>query len=267
MATKRKSVKGAKKVTSAHASTNTSVQQPTSRKRTTTKQAASARPSAEEVRSKQHAHRRRWPLVVVSTLCAVVVVVVAAFSWDRWLRYDDAAEIQGEWQVGETTSSIVIDSHTIKLTSDVSYEYTLDAGAKTIAFSFGGMEGSARYYFSPDRTQLIIEEGGNPTWWSTLGDDIARAFDYLGALVQGASANGPVAGETTTVLHRLSHNTAATPSKEAVASGGNAAAPSNVPPANEQPSEGSEEGNAQGDADPGVPATPGDVLDVNDVPA
>ena len=75
---------------------------------------------------------------------AVLLVAAAGFSWDRWLRYDDARELQGEWQVDGTTRVVVVDGASIKLTDDVAYAYTIDPTAKTIEFTFGGMEGSGR---------------------------------------------------------------------------------------------------------------------------
>ena len=131
--------------------------------------------------------KRRWPLIVVGTLLAIVLLVVGIFSWDRWLRYDDAAEFQGEWQTHGTTAVVVIDGETIKLAEDVAYAYTLDTGAKTITFKFGNMEGAGRYRFSLDRSQLVITDGDGYSWFSTLTDDIAWQFDQLVRAIQGRS--------------------------------------------------------------------------------
>ncbi|MFR1639648.1 MAG: hypothetical protein ACLSVD_11055, partial [Eggerthellaceae bacterium] len=103
--------------------------------------------------------RRRWPFVVIGALACVLVVAAGAFSWDRWLRYDDAAELQGEWQVHGTAATVVIDGEAINITDDVAYPYAIDAGAKTISYAFGNAQGSGRYRFSLDRSQLVIMDG------------------------------------------------------------------------------------------------------------
>ncbi|WP_366458276.1 hypothetical protein [Eggerthella hominis] len=155
--------------------------------------------------------KRRWPLVVTGSVLLVILLAVGGFSWDRWLRYDDAREFLGEWQTHGTTAVVVIDGETIKLTEDVSWTYTLDTGAKTIAFTFGNMEGSGRYRFSLDRSQLVITDGDGYSWLSTLADDIAWQFDQLVRAIQGQPQEEPPSGDGYTVLDRLSHDAAATP--------------------------------------------------------
>lgn len=155
--------------------------------------------------------RKRWPFVVVGMLLAVVLLVVGGFSWDRWLRYDDASEFQGSWQTHGTTAVVVIDGQSIKLTEDVTWTYTLDTDAKTIAFTFGNMEGSGRYRFSLDRSQLVITDGSGYTWFSTLADDIAWQFDQLMRTIQGQPQEEPPSGDHATVLDRLSNDASATP--------------------------------------------------------
>ena len=130
-------------------------------------------------RAEAKPRKKRWPLVVAGSVLLVVLLIVGGFSWDRWLRYDDAAEFQGEWQTHGTTAVVVIDGETIKLTEDVSWSYKLDTDAKTISYTFGNMEGSGRYRFSLDRSQLVISDGSGYTWLSTLADDIAWQFDQL----------------------------------------------------------------------------------------
>lgn len=102
---------------------------------------AEAAPSREGAPRKHAGGRRRWPWCVALGVLAVLLVAAAGFSWDRWLRYDDARELQGEWQVDGTTRVIVIDGASIMLTDDVAYAYTIDPTAKTIEFTFGNMEG------------------------------------------------------------------------------------------------------------------------------
>ena len=144
---------------------------------------------------------------------AVLLVAAAGFSWDRWLRYDVAAEFQGEWQTHGTTAVVVIDGETIKLTEDVSWSYKLDTDAKTISYTFGNMEGSGRYRFSLDRSQLVISDGSGYTWLSTLADDIAWQFDQLVRAIQGQPQEEPPSGAGYTVLDRLSHDAEATPQR------------------------------------------------------
>ena len=155
---------------------------------------------------------------------AVLLVAAAGFSWDRWLRYDDARELQGEWQVDGTTRVVVVDGASIKLTDDVAYAYTIDPTAKTIEFTFGGMEGSGRYRFSADRSQLVVMEGSSYSALSTLFEDIGWMWDGLVRLVQGQAPVQPEAGEGVTVLARVSHDAAAQPrNDEGLAAGaGNA---------------------------------------------
>ncbi len=164
----------------------------------------SKRPSA-------RVNRRLWPLYVALSLFAVLVLIAGVFSWDRWMRYDDANEIKGEWLLDGTQKVIVIDGQAIKLTDDVSYEYTIDPTAKTITYTFGNMSGSGRYRFSADRSQLAIVDGESFSTFSTMCDDIAWTW---GNFVRGAQGQEPVApgeGDGATVLERLSHNSGALP--------------------------------------------------------
>lgn len=173
--------------------------------------AESARERRERRGTAAKPRKRRWPLIVTGSVLLVILLAVGGFSWDRWLRYDDAREFLGEWQTHGTTAVVVIDGETIKLTEDVSWTYTLDTGAKTIAFTFGNMEGSGRYRFSLDRSQLVITDGDGYSWLSTLADDIAWQFDQLVRAIQGQPQEEPPSGDGYTVLDRLSHDAAATP--------------------------------------------------------
>ena len=164
-------------------------------------------------RAEAKPRKKRWPLVVAGSVLLVVLLIVGGFSWDRWLRYDDAAEFQGEWQTHGTTAVVVIDGETIKLTEDVSWSYTLDTDAKTISYTFGNMEGSGRYRFSLDRSQLVISDGDGYSWLSTLTDDIAWQFDQLVRAIQGQPQEEPQSGAGCTVLDRLSHDAEATPQR------------------------------------------------------
>ena len=172
---------------------------------------AEAAPSREGAPRKHAGGRRRWPWCVALGVLAVLLVAAAGFSWDRWLRYDDARELQGEWQVDGTTRVIVIDGASIKLTDDVAYAYTIDPTAKTIEFTFGNMEGSGRYRFSADRSQLVVTEGSSYSALSTLFEDVGWMWDGLVRFVQGQAPAQPEAEEGITVLARVSHDAAAQP--------------------------------------------------------
>ncbi|MBX9032715.1 hypothetical protein [Gordonibacter massiliensis (ex Traore et al. 2017)] len=167
-------------------------------------------PRAEKPRGRKTA-KRRWPWYVALGVVAVLIVAAAAFSWDRWLRYDDARELQGEWQVADTTRVVVVNGESIKLTDDVAYSYAIDPAAKTIEFTFGNMEGKGRYRFSADRSQLVITEGDAYSTASTLFEDLGWMWDGFVRSVQGQEPVQPKAGDGTTVLVRVSHDAEAQP--------------------------------------------------------
>lgn len=227
--------------------------------------------------------KRRWPLVVAGSLLLVVLLAVGGFSWDRWLRYDDAREFQGAWQTHGTTAVVVIDGETIKLTEDVSWAYTLDTSAKTLTFTFGNMEGSGRYRFSLDRSQLVIVDGDGYSWFSTLVDDIGWQFDQLMRTIQGRPQEESPSGDRYTVLDRLSHDAAATPQTgtpvepEPEPAPEPEPTPDPEPKADPQPEPGSESESAPDSTDEGADAdngaddassnSPSGVFDVSDLPA
>ena len=146
---------------------------------------------------------------MVFSLLIAVAAAVGLFSWDRWLRYDDAAEFQGSWQAHGTTGVVVIDGERINLTDDVAYSYQIDPMAKTVSFSFGSLEGQGRYRFSLDRSQLVITEGAGYSWLSTLIDDIGWMADQLTRFVQGQPQVEALPGDGVTVLDRLSSDATA----------------------------------------------------------
>lgn len=235
------------------------------------------KPRASKRRRSVQERKRRWPLAVAGVILLLMLGVVAVFSWDRWLRYDDAAELQGEWQTHGSTAVVVIDGQQIKLTEDVAYSYTLDTGAKTLSYTFGNWTGEGRYRFSLDRSQLVIFDDRDATWFSTLTDDLGWMIDQAIHSLQGQAPAEVQVDEATTVLDRLSHDAAATPREgtavvteepQAPAADTDESAPDagdvNQP---ETDPEADNAGNPQGDADPGIPATPGGLFDVNDVAA
>ncbi|MEA5019785.1 MAG: hypothetical protein VB027_05405 [Gordonibacter sp.] len=148
------------------------------------------------------AKRGRWLLWVILSLVAMLVIAAAGFSWDRWLRYDDAADFQGEWFIADSTKAVLIDKSAINLTDDVAFLYQIDPVAKTISFSFGNKENVGRYHFSSDRKQLIIVEGSSYTTLSTLFEDIALVWENLVRGVRGEQPVQPEAGNGVTVFQR-----------------------------------------------------------------
>ncbi|MEG2368463.1 MAG: hypothetical protein RSB16_01385 [Raoultibacter sp.] len=112
---------------------------------------------------------RKWPRRIFGALLVALIVVVTAFSWNRWFRFDDAIDMQGEWKLSSASMTIVIDGEEIRLTKDVAYSYTLDTWAKTLRFTFGNLSGSGLYEFSADRKTLVIVEGRQPDIASVLG--------------------------------------------------------------------------------------------------
>ena len=143
-----------------------------------------------------------WPVVAVLVAIAVVVVTVGTFSWNRWLRYDDAADFQGAWYANGTTSLVTVDGQEIHLTSDVAYGYTIDTGAKTITFTFADLQGQGRYRFSADRSELVITDGDGFSFWGNLFSDIGWQFGQLITGLQGKEVPREEVVDGVTVLDR-----------------------------------------------------------------
>ena len=154
---------------------------------------------------------RRILLVFVTAVAAAALVAAGLFCWQKWMRFDDAADIQGVWKVQSTGDTIVFDGGKLKLTKGISYEYELDAGDKTIAYTFGDLSGGGHYYFSGDRKTLVIVEGDE-----RLGI-LAEAGFLPAGVVEHDDAN-----DDKTVLAKVSDDTSAEPSGKAtgVAHGG-----------------------------------------------
>lgn len=97
--------------------------------------------------------------VIVSSIVVLLLAVgCGLLAWNQWLRFDDAADIQGTWTVEGTEETITFTDTDIVMTDEVSYPYTLDTFHKTIDFSFKQYSGSGSYAFSPERTTLVITE-------------------------------------------------------------------------------------------------------------
>ena len=149
----------------------------------------------------------RVVLIVVAAIVAVLVILLAAFSLNRWVLRDDAADIQARWSANGSETYMAIDASSIHLTSDVAYAYTLDTGAKTITFTFAQSQGSGRYWISGDKTTLVIEDGSFDAF-TTFTQDIGRAWDEFVLGVQGKKLEFE-SSDTTTVFTRMSDEQAA----------------------------------------------------------
>ena len=161
--------------------------------------------------SKPKPKRERKPISAKAVrriiLGTVVLVLVAAlvgaglFCWQKWMRFDDTADIQGVWKVQSTGDTIVFDAHKLKVTRGISYEYALDPNEKTISYRFGDLEGGGHYYFGGGRDTLVIIDGDEQ-----LGM-LAEAGFLPAGLVEQDDPN-----DNKTVLAKVSDDTSAQPS-------------------------------------------------------
>lgn len=110
-----------------------------------------------KAKSRKRRLSRRFVIIVCSVV-AVLAIATGLLSWNQWLRYDDAADIQGMWVIDGSSATITVTDSEIKMSDDVSYSYSLDTFNKTISFSFGKYTGSGSYAFSPERDTLVITE-------------------------------------------------------------------------------------------------------------
>lgn len=165
---------------------------------------APARPTAaaDERAERPRAARKPGSLRTRIIAVAVIVIVVAAglFAWQRWFRYDDAADFQGVWKVNAANETMVIDATKMNLVHGVSYAYTLDTMAKTVTFNFADLVGAGSYHFSGDRSTLIINEGS----------DSANILVQLG-LMDDPALTSDTLSDSTTILTKISKDTTATP--------------------------------------------------------
>lgn len=145
--------------------------------------------------------KTRPAFLAAGAVAFALVIALAGLSWDRWARFDDAADFQGVWYAAGTSTAVSVDAETIELTADVSYRYVLDPVAKTVSYTFGKNEGEGRYWFAADRTRLVIVDGAGYTAASTLIEDAGRTLDALLAALQGREVPVPE-GEGVIVLDR-----------------------------------------------------------------
>ena len=163
-------------------------------------------------------HRNHILKIVATCLAAVLVAcaAVAAFwAWDTWLRFDDSADIQGEWLTANGTALVVIDAEEIHMPDSVDFKYTLDTNNKTISYTFVDLAGGGSYEFSRDRATLTITESdGSQTVFQKYSDstdgqprmlsaDEAAALMNAGqgqedATAQGSGDSGEAVGGAST---------------------------------------------------------------------
>lgn len=173
--------------------------------------ARSAAPEKNKPKKARRSHKTSWLLVAVGGIFLALFAVALTFSWNRWGRFDDAADFQGEWRVHGSTAVIVVDGAFIKLTPEVFYSYELDTRAKTVSFTLGNMKGQGHYRFSPDRSQLFIADGSNFSWVSTALDDVCRMTEELSCALRGKAVQEDADGDNVVVLDFLSDNIQAVP--------------------------------------------------------
>ena len=159
---------------------------------------------AKEPKARKPINAKRVRHVICGIIVAVLVALlvgVGLFCWQKWMRFDDSADIQGVWKVQSTGDTIVFDKRNLKLTRGISYEYRLDANEKAITYVFGELSGGGHYYFSGDRQTLIIIDG----------DERLGTLAEVGFLPEDL-VNNDDATDNKTVLVKVSDDTTAEPS-------------------------------------------------------
>lgn len=166
------------------------------------------RPSRRGAVAKPHSSERRNRILKIVAVCFAAVLVacaaVAAFwAWDTWLRFDDSADIQGEWLTANGTALVVIDAEAIHMPDSVDFKYTLDTNSKTISYTFVDLTGGGSYEFSRDRATLTITESdGSQTVFqkysdSTDGEPRVLSADEAAALMNaGQGQEGATAQDS-----------------------------------------------------------------------
>lgn len=112
--------------------------------------------------------RGRIVAAIVGAVVLVGLIAGGLFAWDRWARYDDAADIQGVWLDEATGAQMAINEERMLLGGKLDYSYTIDPKEKTVSFHYEGDEGHASYRFSGDRQTLVFDESGKTDWLVAL---------------------------------------------------------------------------------------------------
>lgn len=111
--------------------------------------------------------KRKWWLIILLVLLAAAAIAAGLFAWDRWWRFDDAADIQGVWH-DSNGAQVVIDESRMLLGNRVIYDFTLDTKEKTITYTYDDYVGHASYRFSDDRQVLVLQENATTDWLMAL---------------------------------------------------------------------------------------------------
>jgi len=122
----------------------------------------------------------RIPQLIFTLLLVAVVVAAVLLSWNRWFRYDDALDFQGQWLLEGSSAIIVVDDKGIALSQELNYSYELDTWKKEVTYSFGDLHGSGIYRFSADRKILVIIEDGKSDWWTDLRISLGKIPPQFG---------------------------------------------------------------------------------------
>lgn len=215
-----------------------------------TRNRPSRRGSVAKPRSSEH--RNRILKIVAVCLAAVLVAcaAVAAFwAWDTWLRFDDSADIQGEWLTANGTALVVIDAEEIHMPDSVDFKYTLDTNDKTISYTFVDLTGGGSYEFSRDRATLTITESdGSQTVFqkysdSTDGEPRVLSADEAALINAGQSQENATAqgsGDSSEATGEVSAETSGEAASDSAAqtetTGGSASAASSAPALDEEES-------------------------------
>ena len=127
--------------------------------------------SDEHKRPSVRRKRRKGPFIALAIVLVILIAACAAFSWVRWWRVDDAADLQGVWRIDNSDKTITITDSTMILNRDTTYTYQMDTFSKTITFNLQDLQGQGRYRFTEDRQAVAILDGGDCSWFATLVAD------------------------------------------------------------------------------------------------
>lgn len=131
---------------------------------------------------------KKVTLITLAVLAFVAIIAGAGFVWQTFFRYDDAADIQGEWITDDGSMTVVIDDGSINMPNNLPYAYALDTWNKTISFDFQGLSGSGTYTFSADRQHLVITEQDGETSVATKLSRLSDDSSAKAKIVNGAAA-------------------------------------------------------------------------------
>lgn len=143
----------------------------------------------------------RTALITAAVVVLVVVIIGGVLYWNRCIRYNDKADMQGTWYVAGSVVPITIDDDAIHFTDDVSYTYSVDPAEKTIDVSLALMEGKSYYRFSNDRQYLVIAKDDSEAAKSVASQGPARLIDDFASLFGIDNFNMPE-GDGVVVLER-----------------------------------------------------------------